>query len=53
MTGLRYAEQIQMARIVFFWPSDWPQAMVSLDDLPMALPVKNWNRQAMRDPMAR
>ena len=42
--------QIQMARIVFFCPSDCPHAIVSLEALPMALPVKNWNRHAMREP---
>ena len=39
-----------MARIVFFCPSDCPQAIVSFVALPMALPVKNWNRQAMSEP---
>ena len=42
-----------MARMVFFCPRDCPQAMVSPEDLPMALPVKNWNRQAMREPTER
>ena len=43
--------QIQMARIVFFCPSDCPHAIVSLEALPMALPVKNWNKQAMSEPI--
>ena len=53
VTGWRYAEQIQMARMVFFCPRDCPLAMVSLEERPMALPVKNWNRQATREPVAR
>ena len=43
--------QIQMARIVFFCPSDCPHAMVSSEAFPMALPVKNWNKQAMSEPI--
>ena len=43
--------QIQIARIVFFCPSDCPHAIVSLEALPMALPVKNWNKQAMSEPI--
>ena len=43
--------QIQMARIVFFCPSDCPHAIVSSEALPMALPVKNWNKQAMSEPI--
>jgi hypothetical protein len=51
--GLRYAEHIQMARIVFFCPRDCPQAIVSLEVLPMAFPEKNWNKQAIREPKER
>ena len=43
--------QIQMASMVFFCPSNCPHAMVSLEAFPMALPVKNWNKQAMSEPI--